>query len=77
MLEISILGPVPLLLRQSLAVIGRSIHFALQKHTLPKTGLFQIAFMGFHLFSPFTKRESSSHHALNLALRQRLMPLGN
>jgi hypothetical protein len=53
-LEISILGPNPLLARQLFSVVGRSIHFALQKDKLPKAGFFQkISFMGFHLIFSF------------------------
>jgi hypothetical protein len=35
------------------AVIGGSIHFALQKHKLPKAGLLQIGFIRFHFVFSF------------------------
>jgi hypothetical protein len=55
-----------------------------QKHKLPKTGFFQIGFMGFHLFSPFTNGKAV-HSPLNSAItkgfkpytKATLMPLGN
>jgi hypothetical protein len=47
-LEIGVLGPIPVPAGQLFATISRSIHFALQKHKLPKAGFCQIAFRGFH-----------------------------
>jgi hypothetical protein len=47
-LKIGVRGPIPVPAGQLFATISRSIHFALQKHKLPKAGFCQIAFRGFH-----------------------------
>jgi hypothetical protein len=39
---------IPVPAGQLFATISRSIHFALQKHKLPKAGFCQISFRGFH-----------------------------
>jgi hypothetical protein len=67
-LEISTLGPLPVLAGQLFTVIGRSIHFTLQKHKLPKAAFCPIAFSSFHIvFSPFFRK----------GLSATLMPLEN
>jgi hypothetical protein len=48
LLEIGVRGPIPVPAGQLFATISRSIHFALQKHKLPKAGFCQISFRGFH-----------------------------
>src|SRR5215831_1438471 len=62
LLEISILGPNPLLALQLFSVIGRSVHLALRKDKLPIAEFFQkIFFRGFHSgFSFQPKRRLST-----------------
>jgi hypothetical protein len=80
-LEISILGPIPVLPGQVFAAISCSIHFALQKHKLPKAGFCQIAFRGFHFvfsFQPKTEGKFDlTKPAIENGFRAMPMPLGN
>jgi hypothetical protein len=59
------------------AVIGGSIHFALQKHNLPEAELLRILFIIFHLLSPFSRNSAIDKGTIRPLSRATLMPLAN